>query len=130
MARIDGKLWKWSSASSQTKRKIHPGSRQKNRSIHRKVLCQEKIQIKKRTHLCWSPYQVKFQDDNFITFIAEVISFYDQNPVGILEEYKSHLQNFDQKGWKISIFDHIKFGVFNFSGWTFANSNGIFEEFR
>ena len=41
--------------------------------------------------------------DNFITLIAEVISFYDQNPGGILEEYRSHLQNFDQKVGKISI---------------------------
>ena len=103
MARIDGKLWKWSSESFQTKRKIHPGSRQKNHSIHGKVLCQEKIHIKKRSHLCWSPYQVKFQDNNFITFIAEVISFYDWNPGGILEEYRSHLQNSDQKVWKITI---------------------------
>ena len=41
--------------------------------------------------------------DNFIAFIAEVIIFYYQNPGGILEEYRSHPQNFDQKVGKISV---------------------------
>ena len=128
MARIDGKLWEWSSESFQTKRKIHTGSRQKNHSLHGKVLCQEKIHIKKRSHLCWSPYQVKFQDNNFITFIAEVISFYDWNPGGILEEYRSHLQNSDQKVWKITIIICIQFGSFDFSGWSFVDSNIILKK--